>query len=96
MRTPRQDKIAAAVVAYNAAGQLPLLTPDTERLLAVMFAEADVCQRNLNSFASEGFSRPAVTRLVRLLVEAGFVSKTPGVSRVPTTYQLHLPPLVRR
>jgi hypothetical protein len=61
-----------------------------------MFADADVCQRNLSSFASERFSRPAVTRLVRVLVEAGFVSKTLGVSRVPTTYHLHLPPMVRR
>ena len=78
----RRRDIEAAIAAYNATDPDMLLPPEAARLLVVMFADADVCQRNLSSFASERFSRPAVTRLVRVLVEAGFVSKTLGVSRV--------------
>jgi hypothetical protein len=89
---PRRREIEAAIAAHNAAGRRPLLTPEAARLLAAMFAEADVCQRNLESLASEGFSRGILVRLLRGLIEAGFVSKERGVSHAPNTYRLHLPP----
>jgi hypothetical protein len=92
----RQDEIAAAVAAHNAANREPLLTPDAARLLAAMFAETDVCRRNRESLASEGFSRGTLALLLHDLSEAGFLTKTRGVGSAPNTYRLHLPPLVRR
>ena len=87
-----REEIAAALGAYNATGRRQLLMADVIRLLTVMFADADICQRNLDSLAAEGFSRGNLARLLRLLVVTGLVSKTRGVSRTPNTYQLHLPP----
>ena len=88
----RRDEVAAAVGAYNATGRKPLLADDATRLLTIMFADADVCQRNLDSLVAEGFSRGNLVRLLRALVEAGLVSKERGVSRAPNIYRLHLPP----
>jgi hypothetical protein len=86
-----QEEIAAAIGAYHATGRRQLLMADVIRLLTVMFADADVCQRNLDSLAAEGFSRGNLVRLLRALIEAGLVSKERGVSRAPNTYTLHLP-----
>jgi hypothetical protein len=90
----RRDEIADA--AYNATNPQPLLTPDALHLLAAMFADADICQRNRESLASEGFSRGTIALLLHDLTETGFLSKTGGTGRSPNTYRLHLPPLVRR
>jgi hypothetical protein len=87
-----QEGIAAAIGAYNATGRRQLLTADVIRLLAVMFADGDVCRRNLDSLATEGFSKGALVRLLRVLVETGLVSKERGISRTPNSYRLHLPP----
>jgi hypothetical protein len=87
-----QEEIAAALGAYNATGRRQLLMADVMRLLTVMFADADICQRNLDSLAAEGFSRGNLARLLRALVETGLVSKTRGVSRAPNTYHLLLLP----
>jgi hypothetical protein len=87
-----RDEIAAVIGAHNATGQLPLLAADATRLLTIMFANKDVCRRNLDSLVAEGFSRGILVRLLRLLVEIGLVSKERGVSRAPNTYRLHLPP----
>jgi hypothetical protein len=93
--SPRRREIEAAIAAYNATDQEPGLPPDVVRLLAVMFAEANVCQRKVDNLVQEGFSNRRLLRLLDILAEAGFLSKERG-NRVPNTYRLHLPPLVRR
>ena len=90
----RRDEIVAAVAAYNVASRPPVPSTAT-RLLAVMFADADVCQRSLESLAQEGFDRTVVVRLLRRLLEAGFLSKQRGQGRDPASYHLHLPPVQR-
>jgi hypothetical protein len=92
---PRKREIEAAIAAHNAADREPLLTPDAMRLLTAMFADADVCRRNRESLATEGFSRGTLAQLLHDLTEAGFLSKTRGVGRTPNTYRLHLPPQVQ-
>ena len=92
----RRTEIEAAIAAHNASDREPHLAPSAGRLLAVMFRRSSVCQRSLRDLAAEGFDERAVPRLLRALVEAGFLSKEQGTSHVPNTYTLHLPPLVRR
>ena len=94
MRTDRsrRDDIEAAVAAYAAAGQRPLLTPKAVQLLHVMFAGADVCRRNLDSLAREGFNPRTLLLLLKRLEVAGFLIKQRGAGRAPNTYHLHLPP----
>jgi len=41
--------LEAAVATYNATGEEPLMTPKAVHLLSVMFADADICQRNFDS-----------------------------------------------
>ena len=91
----RRDEIVAAVTAYNVAPRGPTVPPAATSLLTVMFADADVCQRSLESLAQRGFDRTIVVRLLRRLQEAGFLSKQRGPGRDPTTYCLHLPPVQR-
>ena len=90
----RRREIAAAVAAYNVARRGPSVSSAATHLLAVMFADADVCQRSLESLAQEGFDRTVVVRLLRRLLEAGVLSKQRGQGRDPTTYRLHLPPVL--
>ena len=90
----RRDEIVAAVAAYNVASRPPVPSTAT-RLLAVMFADADVCQRSFESLAQEGFDRTIVVRLLRRLQAAGFLSKQRGQGRDPASYHLHLPPVQR-
>jgi hypothetical protein len=92
----RRDEIAAATAAYNVTSRRGrLVPPATTSLLTVMFADADVCQRSLESLAQEGFDRTVVVRLLRRLLEAGFLSKQRGQGRDPASYHLHLPPVQR-
>jgi hypothetical protein len=87
------DDVAAAIGAYNGTRRDPLRVADAIRLLRVMFADADVCQRNLDSLRAEGFTHGTLTPLLRALVETGLVSKERGAKRRdPNTYHLHLPP----
>ena len=89
----RRDEITAATAAYNVASrQGPLVPPAATSLLTVMFSDADVCQRSLESLAQEGFDRTVVVRLLRRLLEAGFLSKQRGQGHDPNIYYLHLPP----
>jgi hypothetical protein len=81
----RKGEIAAAIGAYNATGRMPLPAAEATRLLTVMFADTDLCQRNLDSLAAEGFSRSKLVQLLRDLIEGGLVSKERGVSRAPNT-----------
>jgi hypothetical protein len=87
----RRDEVAAAI-SPHAPRRMPLLADDGTRLLAAMFADADVCRRDLESLMAEGFSRDTLTLLLQILIKAGFVSKERGVSRAPNTYRLLQPP----
>jgi hypothetical protein len=93
---PRKRDIEAAIAAYNATDPEALLPPAAARLLIIMFPRGSVCQRSLDDLATEGIDRRSVSRLLRALVEAGFLSKEPGVNRAPNTYRLHLLPQRQR
>jgi hypothetical protein len=93
---PRRIAIEAAIAAHNnSADREPLLPPAAALLLAVMFRRGSVCQRSLDDLATEGFDRRSLRKLLRGLVEAGFLSKDRRRPRVPNTYTLHLPPVPR-
>jgi hypothetical protein len=82
----RRDDIEAAVTEA-------LLPPEAARLLAVMFPGGSVYQRSLDDLAAEGFDRRSLPRLLRALIDAGFLSKEPrsGIG-VTNIHHLHLPP----
>jgi hypothetical protein len=89
---PRKRDIEAGVAAHNrTAPARQELPPEVARLLAVLFAQDDVCQRSVGSLLAEGFGRAAVIRLLRGLTAAGFVSKDPGRKGLTGTFRLHLP-----
>ena len=95
---PRKRDLEAAIAAHNATdGQKQtLLPPEAARLLTVMFPRRSVCQRRLDDLADEGFDRRSLPRLLRALIDAGFLSKEPSHGPIISTYRLHLPPQVRR
>jgi hypothetical protein len=86
-----RDDIATAVAAYDSANPKARLPRNAARLLAVMFPSEDVCQRSMDDLARAGFDRRDVSRMLRRLLEAGFLSKQTSVGHVPNTYRLHLP-----
>ena len=88
---PRKRDIEAAIAAYNATDPEMLLPPEAARLLAVMFRRSSMCQRRLEDLAAEGFAGRTLPRLLRTLIEAGFLSKDDGRGGVITTYHLHRP-----
>ena len=90
----RRDEIAAAVAGYDRSHPDAPLPRNAALLLAVMFPSENVCQRSQEAIAAEGFSRDRLPAMLRRLVEAGFLSRH-RESRVPDTYQMHLPPAVR-
>jgi len=92
---PRKKDIEAAIAAYNSIDRRTLpLPPDVVRLLSAMFPRDIVCQRSLGSLAAEGFDkRTLLPRMLRALIDAGFLSKEPGQRGVISTYRLHLPPV---
>ena len=59
-----------------------------------MFPRGSVCQRRLEDLVAEGFDRRTLPRLLRSLVDAGFLSKE-ATRGLPSTYHLHLPPVRR-
>ena len=89
----RRDGLVAAVAAYDRANPETRLPRNATRLLAVMFASDDVCQRSLEDIAAEGFNRKRLPGVLRRLLEAGFLSRQSGSGAVPDTYRLHLPPV---
>jgi len=89
----RRDGLVAAVAAYDRANPETRLPRNATRLLAVMFASDDVCQRSLEDIAAEGFARSRLPVLLRCLVEVGLLSRERGSARAPDTYRLHLPPV---
>ena len=93
---PSRRDIEAAVAAYNATDPDMLLPPEAAQLLTIMFPRGDVCQRSLAHLtAVSGDSMKRGTRLLRLLVDAGFLSKEESLGRVANVYRLHLPPVRR-
>jgi hypothetical protein len=91
---PRKRDIEAAIAAHNATDgpKQTLLPPEAARLLAVMFPRRSVCRPRLDDLAAEGFDRRTLPRLLRALIDAGFLSKKPSSGGVPSIYHLHLPP----
>jgi hypothetical protein len=89
----RRDDIVAAVAAYDSAHPGATLPRNAARLLAVMFASDDMYQCSLQAIAEEGFPRKSLPDMLKRLVEAGFLSRQQGTSRIPDTYRLHLPPV---
>ena len=89
----RRDDIVAAVVAHDSAHPSAPLPRNAARLLAVMFASEDVCQRSLEDIAAEGFARDRLPALLRRLIDVGLLSLERGSARVPNTYWLHLLPV---
>jgi hypothetical protein len=89
----RRDDIAAAVAAYNNANPDAALPPDAVRLLSLMFAESDMCQRNLDSLLMKGLHKKKLILLLDRLAWVGFLSKGRRAGRGGTnSYHLHLPP----
>jgi hypothetical protein len=93
---PRKREIEAAFAAYNRIDRATaMLPPSALRLLTVMFPRSDACRRSVASLAQEGFDVRTLRRLLRALLEAGFLSKE-SLARVTNSYRLHLPPRRRR
>jgi hypothetical protein len=87
--TSRRDAITAAVEAHNRAHPTARLPRHAAQLLGVMFATEDVCCTSQEALRARGFGH-ALPRTLRALVEAGFVSREAGTSRIPDTYRLQL------
>jgi hypothetical protein len=62
----RRDEIAAVIAAHDRANPKARLPLRAARLLAVMFADADVCQRSLEDLARDGVERADIVRLLHL------------------------------
>lgn len=92
---PRRDDIEAAVAAYDQANKLAPLPRNAARLLAAMFIAGDVYQGSLEDITALGFSRKHLPGTLQRLANAGFMSRERGLGHTPSTYRLHLPPLVR-
>jgi hypothetical protein len=92
----RRREIEAAIAAYNGADPDLQLPAAADRLLTTMFPRSDVCQRSLAHLtAASGDRMKRVARLLRLLMDARFLSKEESLGRVPNVYRLHLPPVRR-
>jgi hypothetical protein len=83
----RRDAINAAVEAHNRTHPAAPLPRPAARLLAVMFPTEDVCCVSQETLRAEGFGK-TLPRVLRALVEAGFMSRQAGATRVPDTYWL--------
>jgi hypothetical protein len=55
-----------------------------------MFPRDSVYRRSVASLQAEGFTKRALARLLKRLIDTGFLSKEPGQGGVVTTYRLHL------
>jgi hypothetical protein len=88
----RRTEIEAAIAAHNSADRETLLPPDAARLLRAMFPRGSVCQRRLEDLVAEGFDKKTLPRLLRSLIDAGFLTKE-STRGFASTYRLHLPPV---
>jgi DNA-binding IclR family transcriptional regulator len=91
---PRKKDIEAAIAAHNATDgpRQTLLPPEAVRLLTVMFPKIGVCQPRLDDLAAKGFDRRTLPRLLRALIDAGFLSKKEVRRGATGLYCLRLPP----
>ena len=88
---PRRDALFAAVQTHNDANPTAPLPRQAALLLAVMFAEADVCCLAQAELVDRGVSRRTLPNTLRALVAAGFMSREAGTAhRAPDTYRLRL------
>jgi hypothetical protein len=90
---PFQDDNKVASRDVGAAGLLQLIgveDPYAVRLLALMFPRDTAYRRSVTSLQAEGFIKRALARLLKRLIDTGFLSKEPGQAGVVTTYRLHL------
>jgi hypothetical protein len=83
----RRNAVIAAVEAYNRVHPTAQLPRPAARLLAFMFADQDVCCLSQQALRAEGFGQE-LPKVFHALVEAGFVSRQAGTSRIPDTYRL--------
>jgi hypothetical protein len=83
----RRNAITAAVEVHNRAHPTARLPRPAARLLAVMFDTEDVCCLSQETLKARGFG-DTLPKVLHALVDAGFVSKQPGTSRVPDAYRL--------
>ena len=83
----RRDAVFAAVETFNRTHPTSSLPRPAARLLAVMFATEDVCCVSQQALVAEGFGK-SLPGVLRALVEAGFVARQAGTSRIPDTYRL--------
>jgi hypothetical protein len=60
-----------------------------------VFSQNTVYQRSVTSPEAEGFTKRALARLLKRLIDTGCLSKEPGQAGVVTIYRLHLPPVRR-
>jgi hypothetical protein len=86
----RRDAFSIAVETYNRVHPEARLPRPAARLLVVMFAAEDVCCVSQQELSARGFG-DTLSKVLRALVEAGFMSKQAGTSRVPDSYRLLLP-----
>ena len=70
---PLREDIATAVAAYDSAHPKARLPHSAVRLLTVMFAHEDVCQRSLEDLIAEGFERKTLSRALLRLQGTGFI-----------------------
>ena len=87
----RRDDIATAVAAYDRANPTTPLPRNAAGLLAVMFPRRSIWQGRFEDLVAAGIDRGTLRKLLRGLVDAGFLSTT-GEQGMPPTYHLHLPP----
>jgi hypothetical protein len=86
----RRDAINAPVEAHNRTHPAARLPRPADRLLSVIFATEDVCCVSQETLRAEGFGK-TLPRVLCALVEAGFMSRQAGATRVPDTYRLQAP-----
>jgi hypothetical protein len=86
----RREALFTAVEAHNQAHPASPLPRPAARLLAVMFDTEDVCCVSQETLKAESFGK-ALPKVLHALVEAGFLSRRAGTSRIPDTYRLRVP-----
>jgi hypothetical protein len=83
----RREAVFAAIEVYQPDPSRNPLPRPAARLLAVMFATEDACCMSQQALVAEGFGK-TLPGVLCALVEAGFVSRQAGTSRIPDTYRL--------
>ena len=80
----RRDDIVAAVAAYDSANPSAPLPRNAARLLAVMFASEDVCQRSLEAHRGRRVRPKRFPRCCGAWSRLGSLSQERGLVACPT------------